>query len=309
VSAADGDLDDLICDSRHEDLQTRLDAILYILYIAEEDKRRGFMVTESLSLSSTTNDHMPFAFEQSSRWNLVFCRSTPQYRVFKRYVLRDRDSAWKLHWSFPLVPASGRLSTGLAEEDIECSPSVCSVDDELQLSFIGCLISAGAVKSYPTRNGFAHRLFSMRGRDLTSLGKAIPVSDEECYCGFSRPDLTIVSDGKDGTARFTGRAKGTLTTTFDRMSRITFCFDEPSRLIITGEVGTQEPLTVLYDFGEDQTLGQLELGGMRLYKPTIWGGKIAFPPSPAINRDGTSVRYTDRYELLPTSIKVTRSDR
>jgi hypothetical protein len=246
--------------------------------------------------------HMPFLFHRDGQLQGVFSESVRRFRRRGGAIVPHRSAAWKLQWIMPLVPASGLIHTGLSEDEDECSPTVCQADGGIQLSFIGTLLDERpAVK---TLDGASHRLIVMKGADIDSLGPATRFSDDECYCGFARPDVAILASGVDGTARIVGRRSKTLKTSFSQLGRISYCFDAPSTILITGIVRRgRPPETILYDLEKDVVLGELRINGRPSYKPSLISG-LAIAPVPPVGKQGWQLSYGDPHEIAPTDVEA-----
>jgi len=207
-----------------------------------------------------------------------------------------------LHWALPGLSAAAPIDTGLAQREVECSATVCEVEGGVQLTFIGT-VSEGYPKM-PVPGHVAHRLFVMRGPEIDQLGLAVPYNDEHCVSGFARPDLVIMSSGEDGTARIVEPHKKTLKTSFQSIARISYCFDAPSQILLTGYLNPSLPMaTVVYDLAAHRVLGELKVAGESTYKPSVLGSSAAIPH---LGADGHSwsVMHNTSYSLHPTSIGV-----
>lgn len=215
--------------------------------------------------------HMPFAFRKDGQLQAVYCQCNAQFRYRGGSIVGARPTAWKLQWMLPESGATRSLPTGLAENEEECSPTVSDFRGGVQVSFIGRV--AGAKPSGKTLFGVAHRLFVMRGPDIHHLGPAAMFSDEQASCGFVRPDLAILANGADGIARIIGGRARTLATSFEQLHRISYCFDRPDRILITGSLGSRRaPQTIVFDVDDGKTgrvLGELQADGRPCYKPSL----------------------------------------
>jgi hypothetical protein len=249
--------------------------------------------------------HMPFAFRRDRHLQAVFSQSVPRFRRRRGQIVSARPTAWKLQWVMPFVPAMGEIRTGLAANEDECSPTLCEAPGELQLSFIGTL--RAEKPNVKTLDGASHRLFVMKGPEINQLQSATRYSDEECYCGFARPDLAILASGVDGNARIVGRKAKTLKTSFQQLARISYCFDAPSKLLITGVRGPGSlPETILFDLDAVRILGELRVQGQPCYKPSLLSD-LAVVPVPPFCKQGWRLSYGDHYEIRPTTIEAKAS--
>jgi hypothetical protein len=261
------------------------------------------MVMSTLSFG---NAHMPFALVNQGHWCFVFCRAESRHRRRGNYIVAARRGPWKLHWAYATVPAMGRIGTGLPEDAIECSPSVSIEDHGLRVSFIGtCRATRHPIPGRGSETTRGHRLYVMAGPSVDQLSLAAPVSDEECYCGFSRSDLTVMATGLDGRARLSGSHSGYLETSFGWLHRISFRADRPAHLLLTGSRFRQLPFTLLYDLETDRVLGEVRVEGKATYKPTIWDRYVCAPREPYCKVDW-SLCYADHFELLATDVSVRR---
>jgi hypothetical protein len=244
--------------------------------------------------------HMPFLFRRDRHVCAVFCQSIPRFRRRNGKIVPDRPTPWKLQWIMPYLPAMGTINTGLHEYQVECSPTVSENKGGLRLSFIGTIGPRGL--SQNTVDGAAHRLFVMEGPEINQLGSARLHSDEECYCGFSRPDLTLWSSGNDGVINAVGQGVSKLYTSFEKLNRISYCFDEPSQILVTGSTGAKvPPMTVLIDISSGRTLGEVRVNNYPTYKPSILSD-MTTAPVPPICKQGWRLWYGSHYSLLPCSI-------
>jgi len=251
-------------------------------------------------LLSPHHAHMPFVFRHGGQVQLIYGRAIPQYRRRLGKLVTARPTAWKLQWLMPHLPAMGQIQTGLDETEDECSPTVSETKDGIQLSFIGTLLGERAKGK--TLDGGVHRLFTMTGSDVDHLGPAVRVSEEECYCGFSRPDLIVFSSGVDGNAHVVGGRVKTLQTDFATLVRISYRFDEPSVLLITGTTGPRvAPQTIMMDIDTGKLLGELKIEGQSCYKPTLISG-LAITPLPPYCRQGWHLSYTKNYAVSPATV-------
>ena len=217
-------------------------------------------------------------------------------------MVSARPTPWKLHWAIPSISAAGRIVTGLDAREVECSPSVCEVEGGVQLSFIGTMSSERP--KTPVAGHVAHRLFVMRGPEIDQLEPAVPYNNEHCYSGFARPDLVILSSGEDGTARIVVPRPQTLKTSFRSISRINYCFDAPSRLLLTGYSDPSSGFaTVVFDLTARRLLGELKIDGESTYKPSVLAG-TAVLPSVDPGTSNFSLSQKSEYSLHPTSIRV-----
>jgi len=197
-----------------------------------------------------------------------------------------------------------RINTGLGENEVECSPCVSCDRGRLYLSFTGT-----------ARHGtgpLVHYLYRTSGPDLDNLARPVQVGKEPCFAGFSRPDLTVTASGSDGLIRFDGNSRFRLGTDFDQIARISFCFDQPSRLLITGITkpdqqrsgpGAQHS-TIVYDVDARRVVGQLELDGEPLYKPSIRTGVMAYSGEHAQVREGWRLHSTDRFATKSSKMQA-----
>lgn len=253
--------------------------------------------------------HMPFLFRQQNQLKLVYCASDEMPRRVPQYSRAGTTRIWKMYWmpfrdGVGILAEAKRIHTGLGENEVECSPCVSRGGGRLYLSFIAS-----------ARHGtgpLEHYLYRASGPDLDNLARPMRIGDEPCFAGFSRPDLTVTASGKDGLIRFDGASRFRLDTDFDEMSRISFCFDQPSRLLITGVSKSDRQRsgtiashgTIVYDLDERRVLGQLELDGKPLYKPTICTGVMTYSGEHAQVREGWRLRSTDRFAMKSTAMQA-----
>jgi len=254
---------------------------------------------------------MPFLFRHRNELILVHCASDPAPRaaiqplgdhprvknVLDAVPRRSRDGVG-------ILSEAKRINTGLGENEVECSPCVSRGRGRLYLSFIAT-----------ARHGtgpLVHYLYRASGPDLDNLIRPVRVGSEPCFAGFSRPDLTVTATGNDGLIRFDGKARFRLDTGFDRIARISFCLDQLSRLLITGitksdrqRFGPGAPhRTIVYDIDQRRVIGQLELDGEPLYKPSICTGVMAYSGEHDQVREGWRLHSTDRFATKPSDMQA-----
>ena len=188
-------------------------------------------------LTDRSLSHMPFIARTGGRLLVLFSRTQEVDHRVPRYGRTRTGRVWKLHYTelIEAMPAGAelqtsaatRLETGLDANEVECSPCLWLAEEKVHLSFIG----TSGHGTGPLR----HRLYKMSGRDLNSLGPAETVSEQECFCGFWHPGMTVIGDGSgllqltvaDGLPR-------ELDTGFARIARVSYCADSPSLLLVTG---------------------------------------------------------------------------
>lgn len=227
--------------------------------------------------------HMPFLARRGNRAVIVFGQShEPSARV-PRHGRTRIGRLWKLRLSEVSadelarvgldVEKSTPIETGLQRNEVECSPCLFLSDSEAHLSFVGTIGHGTG----PLR----HRLYRMSGSDLTNLTAATLVSDEHCYCGFWRPDLTVTGDG-DGVIRlsFNGGEERKVDTGFARIARVSYRADFPHHLLITG--GDSPGLdvrmrTLVYDIKTEHAVGEILADGKPTYKPALYGALSLLP--------------------------------
>jgi len=235
-------------------------------------------------------------------------------RRVPQYSMSGTTRVWRLAWSEydPYAAQWGivhPLRTGLAANEVECSPCVSIHAGQVHVSFIG---TAGH-----GTGRLEHHLLRMSGPGLDQLAPAIYVSAEECFSGFWRPDQTALSSGRDGTIRLRGTIDASLESDFEEIARISFTDDDHQRLLITGVLpgeiesfaGQPQPHTVVYDVVRDVVVGELLVGGVPAYKPSLSGGKVAHvEPHPSPRRESWKVSFDNRPTIVPTGIVVKRTN-
>jgi len=214
----------------------------------------------------------------------------------------------ELYWT-PFDEAGGsgkahRIPTGLGENEVECSPCVSRDGNGLRLSFI-------ATSGHGTGR-LTHHLYQARGTSLDGLEHPRRVSDTPCFAGFARRDLVAMADGNDGLIRLDGRIRERLETDFEQIARISFCYDQPAHLLITGisifdrlrERASAKHSTIVYDVEQRQVIGQLQRDGRRLYKPTVCGGSLVCAAEQHHAQEGWKLQATDRFQTNPCEHRV-----
>lgn len=261
------------------------------------------------TLQSNRLTHMPFLYRHENQLELVCCISDETSRRVPQYSRAGTTRVWKLYWmpfrdGIGILAEAQRIQTGLGENEIECSPCVSRDGGQLYLSFIAT-----------ARHGtgpLTHYLYRANGSDLDQLSRPVRIGTEPCYAGFSRPDLTAMASGNDGLIRFDGNTRFRLDTDFDQISRISFCFDQPSRLLVTGISKSDRQLsgpsalhsTVVYDLEQRRVVGELELDGRPLYKPTLCTGVVAYAGERAHVREGWNLRSTTRHATKSSDVRA-----
>lgn len=246
--------------------------------------------------------HMPFAFRIGRDICAVYSQSLPQFRRRFRKIVPDNPGRWKLHWSMPHLPAFGPIDTGLGENEDECSPAVCEVKGEFHLSFIGTAGPKRTSDKSLDREG--HRLFVMSGPAIDRLGKARPYSEQETYCGFVRPDLAMRASGTDGTIHVDRDKTKTIRTSYAELYRISYCFDSPSQILITGSRGRGKlPETIIVDVRLRKVIGELRFQGQPTYKPSLLSN-MAVIPTQAMPGEGWRLSNSSQFSIEPSSVSV-----
>jgi hypothetical protein len=242
---------------------------------------------------------------------LAFARSLFAPRRVPQYSPSGTTRIWRLAY-VQYDPAAGKwgsvraLRTGLPGNEVECSPCVSIHDGQFDVSFIGT-----------ANHGIGrleHRLFRMSGHSLEHLTRAVPVSRDECFSGFWRPDLSALATGHDGEIRLSGSINARLDTGFQEIARISFMDDFPHRLLITGAVpgesgqfaGQPQPQTIIYDLLLNAVLGELHVAGAPAYKPSASGRFVAHvrPHPTSHRREAWQVALTEKISLVPTAMPV-----
>ncbi len=246
--------------------------------------------------------HMPFVFRIGQQISLLYCQGTPQFRQRFGKLVPGRLSPWKLQWIMPYLPAMGAITTGLGEDQEECSPSLCEQNGELHLSFIAAVGTAN--DRAKTMDGVSRRLFVMRGPEISLLSPAEEHSGEECYCGFARPDLAMWASGMDGIIHVEGGNTKILNTDFSGLRRISYRFDRPSEILITGvQKDRSSPFTIVFDIESGKNLGELRVNGHAAYKPGLIHEMVA-APTPPICKQGWRLWCGTAFELKPCNVKA-----
>lgn len=231
-----------------------------------------------------TLSHMPFLARQGNRVVVVFGQShepgtrVPRYgrtRIGRLWKLRRTEiSADQLTRAGLDVDDSKPIETGLEPNEVECSPCLSIDEKQTRLSFIGTLGHGTG----PLR----HRLYRMSGANLDTLEPAELVSDEHCYCGFWRPDLTVTGDG-GGLLRlqFSKGESRMLDTGFERVARVSYRADLLNHLLVTGNNGPPgtyaHARTLVYDTTAERVIGEIRANGAPTYKPGVYGGLMLLP--------------------------------
>jgi hypothetical protein len=116
--------------------------------------------------------------------------------------------------------------------------------------------------------------------------------------------LAILASGVYGNARIVSRETKTLKTSFRQLARISYCFDAPSKILITGVAERGRlPETIVFDLDAGRVLGELRVHGRPCYKPSLLAG-LAVVPVPPVCKQGWRLSYGDRYKIVPTSIEA-----
>lgn len=242
----------------------------------------SMILDRSVSMA-TALTHMPFLARRGERAVVVFGQSHEPSERVPHYGRTRTGRLWKLRIcevaaeelarSGLDVQESTPIETGLQRNEVECSPCLFLSDREAHLSFIGTIGHGTG----PLR----HRLFCMSGPDLARLAPAKMVSDEHCYGGFWRPDLTVTGNG-DGLIRlsFAGGEKRQVDTGFARIARISYRADFPHHLILTGSdsLGRDARMrTLVYDVKAEHVVGEIVVDGQPTYKPGLYGALSLVP--------------------------------
>ena len=250
-------------------------------------------MTKTLDRSTAAVDqlsHMPFLARRGNRVIVVFGQSHEPGARVPRYGRTRIGRLWKLRRSEVDADELARqgldvdqsvpIETGLEPNEVECSPCLSLGEREAHLSFIGTIGHGTG----PLR----HRLYRMSGPDLDSLRPAELVSDEHCYCGFWRPDLTVTGDGA-GVIRllFADGEVREVDTGFARIARVSYRADFPHHLLVTGgdSLGPDARMsqigrggrTLVYDVKDEKVVGEITVDGGPTYKPGLYGALMLLP--------------------------------
>jgi len=253
---------------------------------------------------------MPFLCRADERFIILFARSTRAPRRVPQYSPSGTKRIWRLAaTSFdPRTRQWGTvrpLHTGLARNEIECSPCLSTDREQVHASFIGTVNHGTGI--------LGHRLYRMSGPGLDRLSPARPVSSDECACGFWRPDLAALASGTDGEIRMRGSINAHLETPFQEINRVSFTDDDRHCLLITGVLpgetrllaGQPQPQTIAYDALRDVVLGEVLVGGAPSYKPSLLGGWGAHvQPVPSRRRESWKIALDEQVTIVPTPITV-----
>lgn len=258
--------------------------------------------------------HMPFLYRDGDLFILLFGRSLFASRRVPQYSRSGTTRIWRLAWVSG-DPHSGRwgavksFHTGLPLNEVECCPCLSHEGSQVHVSFIGTLRHGTGDLEY--------RLFRMSGPSLDRLAPAEVVSDEECFSGFWRADLSAIANGRDSRIRLRGSIEAALNTGFARVERLSFDPENPQRLLITGTMpgeagqlnGLPQPRTVAYDAAHDAVLGEFVVAGSPTYKPAVAGTWAAHVrPNPMCQlRESWTIELDNRFSLIPTTIPVSKT--
>jgi len=268
------------------------------------------MAHEPVFPHATFKSHMPF-FDGRT---LVFCRSAEvRQRRFKKGgaiwqaleehpELRERFAAlsryslfeyrpWKLAWCDWRQREPRTIVTGLPAEAIECSPAFYRAEGFYQLSFLG---------GVPREERMEYHLYVMRGPSLEALGPAERVTDEPTRLGFLSPQWSCRSAGPH--LRLEAQTVGhslMLEHSFARLHRMTYCADDPQRLILTGRGGDFQSLSLVHDL-RTGTTHEIRLPEP-VYKATLWRNRIVFSARVSDELEDFELRHGS-YELHPVTV-------
>lgn len=262
-----------------------------------------------MRMPPSENDmHMPFVFHREpGKPEVLYSQCTPRLRPRNGKMVAGRPTAWKLHWLAPDAEFARRVFTGLEETADECSPTLSVTDRGVQVSFVGAVRpDRRAARSAGDRPRLGpHRLFVMRGPNLRRLSPAVPFNDEQCYCGFARPDLAVLGSGADGTARIYGERTGELRTGFVHIARISYCFDAPSRILVTGVPERRTPYqTIVFDLDAGKVLGELKVDGLSSYKPSLCGNLAVTPCQGRAGLQHWRLQASEKYSVETTAVEA-----
>jgi len=176
----------------------------------------------------------------------------------------DHSPRWKLHWMAEHTEPH-RISTGLPDEVVECSPAAWHDGEGWHLTFI-----AGGANDDP-----AYRLFRMAGPCLSRLGPPSPLRSF-VRAGFQFRDRLVYADFEKTIHVRQPFGDVDLEVPGVFILRVAYRADFPDKLLITGQpTSGGEVFTIEYDLATGQQ-DRLECDGHPAYKCTILGDDVLY---------------------------------
>lgn len=263
-----------------------------------------------------TLSHMPFIARQNEKLTIIYCRSDKIAHRVPQYSRSGTGRVWKLHWvemdeKSGVTTAPVQVATGLALNEVECSPCLVTEQGQLHLSFIGT--------SHHGTGPLEHHLYSMAGPSMSALSPPVRVLQEPCFTGFHRPGLTASASGQDGKFQLIGVWPEAFETSFAQIVRISCCNDCPHHLIITGFMPEDMELdrthrigrTILFDLKSRTVVGEIQLGGQPVYKASLFENSLAYVDrtpdlfqQPDFLKEKNQICFSESPSLVSANIEV-----
>jgi hypothetical protein len=190
------------------------------------------------------NSHMPFRAKINDNEILLFCKQI--------------DGVWKVHMQICETDEIFKLETGTSYRDVECSPTISSTENGRYLfSFI-----SGQVKRqlfYSEIYDYMELLCPFEKKLMANTYAGFVSGKRTAYI-IQRPDkaYAVISDRPDQVLMLPGRF----------CYRISFQYDNPDNLLISGAFEDEEVYSLMYNL-ETEEQSFLYDGYIPMYKASI----------------------------------------
>ncbi|HBT77678.1 MAG TPA: hypothetical protein DEB39_12325 [Planctomycetaceae bacterium] len=236
--------------------------------------------------------HMPFF----SDGTIVFCMNEVPARLQTLPDMPEMTSEyrpWRIYRADWATRSLHPVRTDMPENAVLCNPMFFKENGELHLSFI-----AGV----PHPGGLSYRLYEMHGADWETLSDPAPVADRFARTGFVSPrHFCLGGEHALDLMDRLSHQRYRVTTSMQRIARVTFDPRQPSRLLVTG---ARDELykTLVHDLDTGET-GEI-IGPAPVYKACLVGNRVVFSYRESLELEDFQLHVAP-LELRPATETVT----
>ncbi len=249
------------------------------------------MSSKRLFTKIAARTHMPFF----SDGTIIFCMNEDPATLRTGTDGSEQETPyrpWRIFradWtSKTIVP----VRTTMPDKVVLCNPMFFRDKGDLHVSFIAGI---------PNSGGFAYHLYAMYGASWETLCDPVKVGDQFARTGFVSPrHFCLGGEQELNLMDRINHKRYRLMTSLDRIARITFDPQQPSRLLITGSSGDQYK-TLIFDVDTD-TVSQI-VGPAPVYKACLVGNRVVFSYRESEEIEDFQLHVAP-LELQPTSDSV-----
>ena len=208
--------------------------------------------------------HMPFF----SDGTIIFCMNEVPARLQTMPDAPETTSdyrPWRIYRADWATKSIHPVHTTMPDNAVLCNPMFFKENNQLQVSFIAGI---------PHPGGLSYRLYEMHGSDWDTLSDPRKVGEQFARTGFVSPRHFCL--GGEHTLDLMDRLshlRYRLTTSMQRIARVTFDPRQPSRLLVTG-IRDERYKTIVYDIDTQET--SEITGPAPAYKACLVGNRVVF---------------------------------